>query len=139
MIVNKTEVPSTQEEDVNKGKTLWKDGKCIALDEGSHMTYFIAHEKSVRQEQVPTEDGSFEFKEVETTIAYPIRTEKPATRDSLINAAEMAAYHLSDAMAVASFTASMARKFREDATDAEVAEHDEFIAWVKTELTKIGV
>jgi hypothetical protein len=42
-------------------------------------------------------------------------------------------------MEVASFTASLARKYRDNPDDAEVREHDEFIAWVKDELSKIGV
>ena len=41
-------------------------------------------------------------------------------------------------MDVASFGASMARKFRENPDDPEVKEHDKFISWVKKELSGIG-
>ena len=41
-------------------------------------------------------------------------------------------------MEVARFSASMARKHRENPKDQEVKEHDAFISWVKEELTKIG-
>lgn len=44
---------------------------------------------------------------------FPIRVEKPATRASLINGAEQAAYNLITVMDVASFNASLARKARE--------------------------
>lgn len=127
--VNKIQVASSRETDDNKGLTEWKDGKCISLDEGTKISYYIGHETVIRME---------DEKEVEVTLAFPIRVDKPAKRDALINAAEMAAYNLRTPMDVASFTASLARKSRENADDEEVREHDTFIAWVKDELTKIG-
>lgn len=39
---------------------------------------------------------------------------------------------------VASFGSSLSRKFRDNPLDSEVKEHDDFIKWVKEELTKIG-
>ncbi len=129
--LNKTQVPTTPAEDINPAYTNWRNGKCVSINEGSHITYFVGHESE------PTVDE--EGKECMITLAFPIRVAKPVTRDAAINAAEMAAYNLTTAMEVASFTASMARKFRENADDAEVKAHDEFIAWVKDELTEIGV
>ena len=70
---------------------------------------------------------------------YPIRVDKPISRDVLINAAEMQAFGLVTAMDVASFNASLARKSREGEDNEDVKEHDEFINWVKEELTKIGI
>ena len=122
MIKNYVEIPSSIEDDINRDYTKWVNGKCVSLDEGVYITVFIGH-----------------FIEEEKTMAYPIRVEKPLSRDSLINAAEMQAYELTDAMSVASFTASLARKSRENENDEEVKEHDNFIEWVKDELTKIGI
>lgn len=51
----------------------------------------------------------------------------------------MSAYKLSSALEVASLSASLARKFRDNPDDPEVKEHDEFISWVKTELDNIGL
>ena len=120
---NYVSVPASQEEDINQDATTWRDGKYISIDEGTHVTVYIDHK---------TDDEG-------NVTAFPIRVEKPATRASLINGAEQAAYNLITAMDVASFNASLARKAREGETNTEVIEHDEFIAWVKNELTKIGI
>jgi hypothetical protein len=129
--LNLTEVPSTKAQDANPTLTRWLDDKCISLDEGSHTTFFIGHQIEYYS------DG--DDSEVSRTVAFPIRVQKPVSRDAAINAAEMEAYQLNTAMEVASFTASMARKFRENPQDSEVLAHDEFIQWVKQELTKIGI
>lgn len=108
------------------------------LDEGNAVTVYL----DVHSEEVPVYSGDETDSTVsynKVKIGYPVRCEKPVSRDSFINAAEMQAYGLKDAMASASFNASMARKWRENEGDAEVKEHDEFIDWVKKELTKIGV
>ena len=134
--VNYIEIPLTQEDDANKGKTVWKDGKCVSIDEGKrHVTVYLAHTKGVRMEY--GSDGAVEEKDVMT--AFPVRVDKPLTRDKLINAAEMAAYGLASAVDVASLNAALARKWRENINDLDVAEHDEFIRWVKTEIDKIGL
>ncbi len=122
MIKNYVEIPSTIDEDINKDVTTWKDGLMISLDEGDYITVYIGHEK-----------------EDDKTSAFPIRVRKPLERDKLINAAEMQAYGLNTSMDVASFNASLARKFRENEDDAEIKEHDEFISWVKSGLDKIGI
>ena len=128
---NYVEVPLTPEQDINQKQTKWFDDKCISLDEGTHVTIYIAH----------FTEPSCDFDGNETTImrAYPIRISKPISRDKLINAAEMQAYGLATAMDVASFNASLARKSREGEDNADVKEHDEFISWIKEELTKIGI
>lgn len=134
--INYIEVPLTETEDQNKGKTTWKDGKCVSIDEGRrHVTVYLAHTRSVRTEYGA--DGTAEEKEVMT--AFPVRVDKPLTRDKLINAAEMTAYGLSSAVEVASLNAALARKWRENINDLDVAEHDEFIRWVKTEIDKLGL
>ena len=51
----------------------------------------------------------------------------------------MQAYNLRSSMDVASLNASLARKYRENNSDEEVKEHDEFIEFVKSELTKIEI
>jgi hypothetical protein len=120
--LNYIPTPSVQEDN-----SKWTDGKCISIDEGTHVTFFIDHY---------TEENS----EGEViTRAFPIRVAKPVKRDLAINAAEMEAYGLTTAMQVASFNASLARKSRENIDDEEVKEHDSFIEHVKEELTKLGI
>ena len=125
---NYVKVPSTTEQDINNGLTKWVDGKYISIDEGSHITVYIAH--FVESQNELGDD---------VVKAYPIRIEKPLSRDSIINAAEMQAYGLVTAMDVASFNASLARKSRDNEYSDEVKEHDVFINWVKDELTAIGI
>ncbi len=128
--INHTEVPSSYEEDLNKIYSKWKNGKLVSLDEGRYVTLFVGHQ---------SEDYYDNDEKITHTVAFPIRVEKPVNREKAINAAEMTAYGLSTAMDVASFTAALARKSREDAEDEEVVEHDDFISWIKSELTKIGI
>ena len=128
---NFIKVPANMEQDINIDVTGWLNGKNISIDEGTHITMFIGH----FNESSTAEDGSLS----NAVKAYPIRVEKPLSRDKLINAAEMQAYGLATAMDVASFNASLARKSREGEDNSDVKEHDEFISWVKDELTKIGI
>lgn len=140
--LNYTEVPSTPEQDGNKGHSRWLGGKCVSVDEGSHVTFYLGHElrEDARVESGENSELGTENSEVrEVTMAFAVRVAKPVTRDAAINAAEMEAYGLSTPMQVASLAASMARKSRQNPQDEEVAEHDKFIEWVKTELTEIGV
>lgn len=73
------------------------------------------------------------------TRALAVPVEKPLTRARAINAAEMEAYGLQDAMEVASFNAALARKWRENPQDAECIVHDQFIFRIKDGLTAIGI
>lgn len=129
--IDYVEVPLTKATDDNEGKTQWQDGKCVSLDLGGAMLLYIGHKKGVR------DDGNDGV--VNVCLAFPVRVEKPVTRAKAINAAEMAAYGLMDDMDVASFAASLGRKFRENPEDEEVKEHDDFISWVKRELDNIGI
>ena len=108
-----------------------KDGNIVSIDEGSHITLYIAHRQSI----LFSEEGE----PMQITEAYPIRVEKPLTRDKAINAAEMQAYRLVTPLDVSSFGTALGRKYRENPMDSEVLDHDEFIRWVKSELTKIGI
>lgn len=102
------------------------------MNEGrKHASVYIGHEQRVTTD----EEGN------ETTELYAmqIRVTKPLTRAKAINQAEMLAYRLTSALEVASFGTSIARKARENAEDEEVVEHDQFIAYVKEELTAIGI
>lgn len=108
------------------------------VDEGNAVTVYL----DIREEERQMQTGDPENGEVQTEtvkVGYAVRCLKPVSRDAFINAAEMQAYGLRDALASASFNASLARKWRENPGDAEVKEHDEFIAWVKAELTKVGI
>lgn len=132
---NYVSVPATQAEDINIDVTTWRNGKCISIDEGTHITIFIDHQESTVTEN-PINGGD----EVEKTVvsAFPIRVEKPVSRASLINAAEQQAYNLKNAMDVASFNASLARNNRNGNNESKIKEHDDFILWVGRKLDEIG-
>src|SRR5574344_2121970 len=122
---NYVEVPFLMEQDINQGESTWREGKYISINDGTQVTVYIAH----YIEQSTSVDGNT----INTMRAYPIRVDKPISRDVLINAAEMQAYGLVTAMDVVSFNASLARKSREGEDNEDVREHDEFISWVKDE------
>lgn len=136
-IMNFIEVPSTMEEDLNKEHSTWIDDKYVMLDEGPSVTVYLGHQKEETVVYDTNETGHTVVRTV--TKAFPIRIQKPLERGKVINAAEMEAYHLKTPMDVASFTASMARKFRENPEDREVTGHDEFIRWIKNELDRSGL
>lgn len=131
MIKNYIEIPATSDKDINPNQTTWKDGKCISLDEGEYITVYVDHTSEI------IKDGNGDDKTV--MKAYPIRVEKPISRDKLINEAEKQAYNLVSAMDVASFNASLARKFRENENNEEIKQHDEFISFIKNKLKEIGL
>ena len=135
-VINYIEVPSTEEQDINRGKNTWRGGKCVMTDEGRHVTIYLGH-KTVTVPGVDPETG--DGADREAVVAFPVRLAKPLTKAGAINAAEMQTYALADAVAVASFNASLARKWRENINDIEVSEHDRFIQWVKDELRKTGL
>ena len=131
---NYVEVPSSKEMDINASESTWKGNRCISLDEGDYITVFVDHQSEPVIKEI---NGIMQ----EQTIirAFPIRVKKPLTRAKLINAAEMDAYNLNTAMDVASFNAALARKSRENETDEEIKEHDDFISFIKSKLTEIGI
>ena len=132
--INYIVVPS-QEDGTLLENAVWKDGKLTMLNEGhGKATIFLDHKSETVCETIGEETV-----EKEITRAFAVRMDSPVTRDAAINAAEMEAYGLRTAMDVASFNASLARKARLNAEDAEVAEHDTFVGWVKEELDKIGL
>lgn len=108
------------------------------LDEGNAVTaYLDIHEENRYDYSHESESQSGE--EISVKVGFPVRCHKPVSRAGFINAAEMQVYGLRDAMAMASFNASLARKFRENENDEEVKEHDDFINWVKEKLTCAGI
>lgn len=113
------------------GDGVMRGGMVAMTDEGTSVTVYIDRHEEERQ----NEAGDYD----RVTVGYPIRVRKPASRAAFINEAEMQAYGLRDAQASAAFAASLSRKYRENRDDAEVKEHDEFIAWVKDGLTEVGV
>lgn len=118
---------ATTEGDVVKNGRLLQSGKPAAR----YTTLYFFHEEEENSEAEGMPDN------VSRAFAVPI--EKPVTRARAINAAEMEAYGLRDAMDVASFNASLARKWRENPSDMECIEHDQFIEAVKQELTAMGI
>ena len=124
----KTEVPT----DVCGAR--WKNGKLISYSMPNTQVFLIGHEK-----QVVTEEKDGKEVKVSKNMAFEIHVPRPVTRARAITAAEMSVYGLITPLDVASFNAGLARKSREMVDLQEVEEHDHFIAWVKDELTKIGV
>ena len=129
--INYIEVPASEAEDMNRGKSTWRGGRMVAIDEGNAVTLYVGH---------TTEERTDETGGTRTAVvAFPIRVGKPLTKDKAINAAEMEAYGLASPMDMASLNASLARKWRENMNDTEVSDHDEFIRWVKQELDSTGL
>ena len=120
MNINKVIVPETIGDGV--GQLNYHDGKLISYEHGSVVNVYLFHEEA--------EEG---VRAMELTMTMPM------TRAKCINAAEMAAYGLQDAMDVAAFASSLSRKERIKEDLEEVAEHDAFIADVKNELTNLGI
>ena len=108
----------------------FKDGLVVAYELERSEILYIGHET----ETTTDEEGN----DIQQVRAFAFEVPKPITRAKAIDAAERAAYGLRDAGEVASFNASLARKFRLGIDTEEVEEHDELIGWVKEELTRIG-
>ena len=143
MVVNKTVIIS---EPTGSEQEVWKNGLLVAVtatidDKGGNDIVYLLHENETVYEPVLDEQGNM-TEETEAKVikrAFAVTVPHPYSRKDIINAAEMVAYDLRDAMDVASFNAGLARKSREDAEDAEVQEHDEFIELIKSELDKFGI
>lgn len=120
MIIDKVIVPEHTGD--GNGKIYSKDGKVVRYEHGSKVNVYLFHEEG--------EDG---------TRAFELTMTAPMTRAKCINAAEMAAYGLIDAMDVAAFASSLSRKERTREDLEEVREHDQFIHDVKQELSSLGI
>ena len=120
MIIDKVIVPEHTGD--GNGKIYRKDGKVVRYEHGSKVNVYLFHEDG--------EDG---------TRAFELTMTAPMTRAKCINAAEMAAYGLIDAMDVAAFASSLSRKERTGEDLDEVLEHDQFIHDVKQELSSLGI
>lgn len=114
--IDKVPVPESAGDGL--GSLTYKDGKVIMYEHGSIVNVYLFHE---------TDDEN-------VTRALEITMDVPMTRDKCINAAEMAVYGLRNAMDVAAFASSLARKVREGVDLEEVQEHDRFMAEVRGEL-----
>ncbi len=120
MIIDKVIVPEHTGD--GNGKIYRKDGKVVRYEHGSKVNVYLFHEDG--------EDG---------TRAFELTMTAPMTRAKCINAAEMAAYGLIDAMDVAAFASSLSRKERTGEDLEEVRDHDQFIHDVKQELSSLGI
>lgn len=130
----KVEVPASQEQDFNLANNVWANGKLMISRGAYHDTYFLQHETREVSDFTRNEEGE----EVPTTrqavFALPVVVKKPATYESVVNAAERVAYNLnSDAEAI-SFTASLARRYRLNSRDGETLTHDSFMNSVLEEV-----
>lgn len=133
--LNKIEIPASVAQDFNSANSVWKNGKLMIQRGTVRDTYFIGHETRTVTE-VPEGQESEPITR-EAVFAFPVEVKKPAAYGDVVNAAERQAYALFSDEAAISFTASLSRKYRENNQDAEVIEHDQFIAYVKQELAPI--
>ena len=132
--LNKIEIPASVAQDFNSANSVWKNGKLMIQRGTVRDVYFIGHEtKAVTEVQ----EGSEEPVTRQAVFAFPIEVKKPVTYVDVVNAAERQAYAIFSDEAAISFSASLSRKYRENNQDAEVLEHDQFIAYVKQELAPI--
>ena len=120
MTINKVIVPTSTGD--GQGRLNYHDGKLVSYEHGSVVNVYLFHEQ----------DGE-DVRAMEVTMTAPM------TRAKCINAAEMAAYGLIDAMDVAAFASSLSRKERTGEDLEEVREHDQFIHDVKQELSSLGI
>lgn len=120
IIINKVIVPESTGD--GGGRLNYHDGKLVSYEHGSVVNVYLWHET----------DG-------EETRAFEITIQAPLTFDKCVNGAEMSAYGLSNALDVASFNASLARKTRNGEDLDKVKEHDNFIKQVKLELCSLGL
>lgn len=123
--INYQQVPSTVADDLNKTKSKWENNLYVSLDEGRFITRFIGH----NIETIISEDG----REVQITVAYPVRMEKPYAIDKAVSAAIMDAYGLS-AGELPAFLEDISRKHRQNSNDPDVMEFDYFVEWVRCSL-----
>ena len=133
--LNKIEIPASVAQDFNSANSVWKNGKLMIQRGTVRDTYFIGHEtRTVTEVKEGHESEPITH---EAVFAFPVEVKKPAAYGDVVNAAERQAYALFSDEAAISFTASLSRKYRENNQDAEVIEHDQFIAYVKQELAPI--
>ena len=133
--LNKIEIPASVAKDFNSANSVWKNGKLMIQRGTVRATYFIGHEtRTVTEVKIGQE---LEPITREAVFAFPVEVKKPAAYGDVVNAAERQAYALFSDEAAISFTASLSRKYRENNQDAEVLDHDQFIAYVKQELAPI--
>ena len=114
----RVEVPASQELDMNREKSVWYNGRMVALDEGSHISIYFGHEEEKRT--VYDEEGRGSDVTVVTAISKRFR--KSAGAEELL---ELAGDSVNDfAAAVAAVNLPIARGVmtlavqRHDASDA---------------------
>lgn len=137
ILINKIPISSNPSERQFPERDTWLDGKLVLEKGDKYTTLYLYHESEKVLTSEMDEEGNEVQKEVEIVRAFPVIVANPFTKDKAINAAEMTAYGLKDALDVASFNASLARKARMNASDPEVIEHDNFINDIKIQIDKI--
>lgn len=123
--INYVQVPSKMDEDINKNKSIWRNGVYFKLDEGKFETYFIGHKQATILEDET---------EKNITEAFPVRVSKPYSVDKAVASAVMSAYNLHSSEDYNIFLGNLANKFRSDSNDADVLAYDKFTEWVRSSL-----
>lgn len=130
----KVEVPATQEQDFNVNQSVWANDKLMVSRGAKYDTYFLQHETHEVPEVIINEEGEEVTTTRQAVFAMPVVVPKPATYESVVNAAERVAYNLNSDAAAISFTASLARRYRLNSRDAETLEHDQFMNSILEEV-----
>lgn len=109
-------------------KAKFAEGYLSEVNLGNGVEVYV-HPKSLSVK------SEVEGEEVTTEVhqAYAIRCKAPVTYGKLIDAAEKQEYDVE-----AGEMEAINRKGRQDPEDPEVKLHDDFIAWIKEGLHKIG-
>lgn len=134
-VINYMQVPLSEADDLNRDKTTWRGGKIVMADEGRHVTLYLGHMTETVSET--TESG--EVEEHERMTAFPVRVEKPLTREKAVNAALMQAYALATPEELSALRGDMQRKWRANNNDRDVAEYDSLLARILFWLDATGL
>lgn len=118
LTIHKVNVPNSIEEDTNRDRTVWVNGKLVEFDEGSHIIYYIDHQTDYT---VDTNGG-----ESMITLAYPIRVEKPVSNEKIIISALKNTYCLINEADFNNFQL----KLLQTSDSEEVKEYREFVSWI---------
>lgn len=124
LAISLTKVPSTLEEDLNKGFTKWVSGRLVEFNESSkYVQIFINHQDEINEDI----DG----KTTVTTNAFALRVKKPVTIQKIIAEAEKSAYRLYTEEEYIQFQLDLINLIQDNPEDPQILEHSKFIRWVK--------
>lgn len=133
-VLNYQIVPSTQEEDINKGKSIWVNNKIYSIDEGKYITYFVGHyNETILVPKSEDMEENEEYIEKEITYAFSIRIIKPFSIEKIITSATLKAYNITIEEYTA-FINDMNTRYSKNKGDETVLEYYSFVDWIKSSI-----